>query len=1670
MRPNQTLLFFLLSFVTTLGFGQMIDPVTQDTLFGNEWIDFDKTYYKIPVAADGMVRLNGSQLPSELQNVAASELRLFRMGQQIALHTSTDGNLGANDYLEFYGAQNRSELDRHLFDNPDADMLNPEYSLYTDTAVYYLVRAIDEPSVRFQTMDNDLTGSLPPAQEWFPHETRLTFTGQLTKRYQKVAGLDIYYSHFENGEGWASPLGGANPAMSLSPQGVHSSNTEATLGMKLATNVGAHNMVLKVNGEVVLEQAEGFGYQHLDYSVDLPYTDATGNLTVTIEDTDPDNTNRQAISNVWLNYRHGYDFQNQNQFTWTVDEPDALYFEIDNFGGTAPVLYDLTNGTRTVAEVDGGLVKVTLPAGDSPRRLVLVGENGIATASAPVAHQFTDYRSMDAEMVLLTHPFFLNAPGDPIGQYVNYRQNRMTVQTVDITELYEQFAYGVQRTPIAIRNFAHWIRREWASPKYFFMVGKGREYNVLRTPAQLAAAQETFFIPAFGWPASDNLLLSDNDSPVPIFAVGRLPAVSPQGMEVYLDKLIGQEANVNLPHGLESNAWTKEIIHLGGGTTTGEQNSIQSGLRSMENVVELSRLAAEVESFYKNSGDLTSSSQSTQVIDKINEGVSLVTFFGHSSPGLFDFDIDNPEAYSNENKYPVIISLGCYSGNIFTSSIGTGERFVNYEKKGAILFGATRGFGFVSSLTSFGTNFYDQLGNRFDEISVAQAVRQTLEQFSSATDIGMATLVEQYTITGDPSYVLPIERTAPDLIVDPSSIQFEPRQLTSELDSFIVNFDVLNLGLNLVPGDTVRFDFKLKYPNNSEAEFKGLVGEVERFRNEIQYKLPINGTQAVGINRLFITVDPENLISEAPATPAESNNELLDGLGTPGFSFAVRGTAARPSYPLDYGIVGESEDFELIALSSDLISPEVEYVWQLDVSKSFNSPERIEYRSAAPGGVLRWRPQVNLVDNTVYFWRIAPVPNENGEPINWETSSFVYLMDSPAGWNQSTGEQLSENSLNLMNNDSITNELRMGDVFWDFKLKNKYYESSDQPRGFVNGFRWSDYFRWENNYTINFVVFELGDKLWFNYRNQDGVGQYGSLNTQRPAIACFAFPATTQEGRADAINFLENIVPDGHLVITYTALRNTNATASDWSLDSLNLNGKNIFNVMEAHGSSQIRSLENNLRPWTFGFIKGGEVFNELAYTPEEPTTIFQYDIPQKSNEGKFASKLIGPSNGFTDISWKIDGYQPGSLADSLWLSVHAVAPDGSEYQVLAGNDTLFTQSLANIDATQYPYLRVNYYALDWYERTNPTVDYLRVRYEPLPDLTFATNQLYEVSSDSLDRGEPYRLRTQVINLVPNTDVEDVVLRLRARADSGAETIIEKVVPGFSADTLREVALEFETTSLQGAQQLILEVNPDLLQPEVTGINNSISSKLTVLQDVRNPTLDVTFDGIKIMNGDIVSARPLIEIQIRDENEIFLLQDSSLFQLQVTDPKGNVTTYPAGHPSVRFLPATDRNDNQARVEFRKDFEEDGRYRLKAQARDVANNVAGSQTYDVEFEVINSSTISNVLNYPNPFTTSTRFVYTLTGSDVNMDYRLRIYSASGRIVRELGPADLGQLRIGTHQTDFAWDGTDTYGDRLAKGVYFYRFEVRNNSEEIPEQRENQTIDRYFEQGFGKLVIL
>jgi hypothetical protein len=246
--------------------------------------------------------------------------------------------------------------------------------------------------------------------------------------------------------------------------------------------------------------------------------------------------------------------------------------------------------------------------------------------------------------------------------------------------------------------------------------------------------------------------------------------------------------------------------------------------------------------------------------------------------------------------------------------------------------------------------------------------------------------------------------------------------------------------------------------------------------------------------------------------------------------------------------------------------------------------------------------------------------------------------------------------------------------------------------------------------------------------------------------------------------------------------------------------------------------------------------------------------------------------------------------------------------------------------------------------------------------------------------------------------------------------------------------------------------------------------------------MDVTFDGVHILNGDIVSARPKVVIKLKDESKYLALNDTSLAQVFVQYPGSNgpLRRYAFGTDTLRFVPADlSTGKNEATIEFSPAFLEDSGndfYQLIVKAKDKSGNTTGNIDYTVRFQVYTKAAISNMFNYPNPFTTSTAFVFTITGSDVPQNIRIQIMTVTGKIVKEITKQELGSLHIGRNITDYKWDGTDQYGQKLANGIYLYRVITNNNGASLEkfdfndDQGRKIDTDKYFNKGYGKMYLM
>lgn len=115
---------------------------------------------------------------------------------------------------------------------------------------------------------------------------------------------------------------------------------------------------------------------------------------------------------------------------------------------------------------------------------------------------------------------------------------------------------------------------------------------------------------------------------------------------------------------------------------------------------------------------------------------------------------------------------------------------------------------------------------------------------------------------------------------------------------------------------------------------------------------------------------------------------------------------------------------------------------------------------------------------------------------------------------------------------------------------------------------------------------------------------------------------------------------------------------------------------------------------------------------------------------------------------------------------------------------------------------------------------------------------------------------------------------------------------------------------------------------------------------------------------------------------------------------------------------------------------EGNHTLRFKAWDVHNNSSEAYT---EFVVSESAqlALNHVLNYPNPFTTRTQFMFEHNQACNSLDVMVQVFTISGKIVKTIHTT---VLTDGFRGDPIEWDGLDDYGQKLGRGVYIYNLKI------------------------------
>ncbi|HYV90881.1 MAG TPA: type IX secretion system sortase PorU [Chitinophagales bacterium] len=224
--------------------------------------------------------------------------------------------------------------------------------------------------------------------------------------------------------------------------------------------------------------------------------------------------------------------------------------------------------------------------------------------------------------------------------------------------------------------------------------------------------------------------------------------------------------------------------------------------------------------------------------------------------------------------------------------------------------------------------------------------------------------------------------------------------------------------------------------------------------------------------------------------------------------------------------------------------------------------------------------------------------------------------------------------------------------------------------------------------------------------------------------------------------------------------------------------------------------------------------------------------------------------------------------------------------------------------------------------------------------------------------------------------------------------------------------------------------------------------------DVLGPTVKVYMNDDKFVSGGITDANPTILVKISDSSGV------------------NTVGTGIGHDVAGVLDNDTKNtlvmnnfytsdlDSYTSGEVRYPLHDltEGLHSVSVKAWDVYDNSAEGMT---DFIVSESAqmALAHVLNYPNPFTTRTEFMFEHNMPNNMITVMIQIYTVSGKLIKTIQQAVMPQAFAASGATcdcnlstggggyrvnGIYWDGKDDYGDNIGKGVYVYKLSVKTDN--------------------------
>ncbi len=360
-----------------------------------------------------------------------------------------------------------------------------------------------------------------------------------------------------------------------------------------------------------------------------------------------------------------------------------------------------------------------------------------------------------ADYLIVTHGDFRQAI-TPLADA--RRADGYAVEVVDVNDLYQIYSGGVV-DPNAIRDYVRFAA-EVKGARFLLLVG-GDTYDY----KDRLGVGSISFIPSLyaatssivQYAPTDTLFADVDDDGLPELAVGRLPVRTVEELEILIGKILAYAENT--PSGAA--LFASDAFDGGAGLSFADISSELAGY-----------LGPDWSVHHADIDDLGLAGARAELMSRVESGVSLTHYFGHSGPTLWSFlqlfTTNDAAGLTNHGLPSIFAQWGCWNTYYVTPTYDTmgHELLLGGDRGGAAVLGAATLTEPESDL-GLAREILPLLGERGWTIggALTEAKRRLGEQHPEMVDILLG-----WTLLGDPAMAVAVEPTGAN------SEQGEPEQ------------------------------------------------------------------------------------------------------------------------------------------------------------------------------------------------------------------------------------------------------------------------------------------------------------------------------------------------------------------------------------------------------------------------------------------------------------------------------------------------------------------------------------------------------------------------------------------------------------------------------------------------------------------------------------------------------------------------------------------------------------------------------------------------------------------------------------------------------------------------------------------------------------------------------